>query len=119
MIRVPDAPIDRLTGAWRHRADTGRVDCALRCCFRGLAEPACTRGWLVGDAGGVGCVLRCCFRGLAEPVCTRGWLAGDAGRVDRPVTLSRHEVTLVELTPVVDETSLWWDEWRLPGREAA
>ncbi|MEV1178067.1 hypothetical protein [Nonomuraea sp. NPDC049784] len=31
------------------------------------------------------------------------------------LTLDRHEVTLVELTPVVDETPPWWDDSRLLG----
>jgi hypothetical protein len=29
VIRVPDVPIGRLTGAWRHRVGTGRVDLPL------------------------------------------------------------------------------------------
>ncbi|TDB77185.1 hypothetical protein [Micromonospora sp. KC723] len=45
----------------------------------------------------------------------------DVPGLDRaPERLARHEVTLVELTPVVDETPPWWDEGRLlgrPGRE--
>ena len=31
-------------------------------------------------------------------------------------TLSRHEVSLIELTPVVDQTPTWWDEDRILGR---
>ena len=38
-----------------------------------------------------------------------------AGRVDLDLTLARHEVTLVEITPVVDETPPWWDDQRLLG----
>jgi hypothetical protein len=33
------------------------------------------------------------------------------------VTLGRHEVTLVELTPVVDERPPWSDDRRLLGQE--
>ncbi|MFD0821641.1 hypothetical protein ACFQ0D_25775, partial [Micromonospora zhanjiangensis] len=32
-----------------------------------------------------------------------------AGRVEVDLTLARHEVTLVELTPVVDRAPPWWD----------
>ncbi|MGW0863378.1 GH39 family glycosyl hydrolase [Streptomyces sp. NPDC002611] len=53
----------------------------------------------------------------AEPARTHRRLTAEDGRVDLPLTLSRHEVTLVELTPVVDETPPWWDERRLLGRE--
>ncbi|MEU4484749.1 xylan 1,4-beta-xylosidase [Streptomyces purpurascens] len=54
----------------------------------------------------------------AEPARTHQRLTSEDGRVDLPLTLSRHEVTLVELTPVDDETPPWWDERRLLGREA-
>lgn len=37
------------------------------------------------------------------------------GRVDLDLTLARHEVTLVEVTPVVDRTPPWWDDRRLLG----
>jgi xylan 1,4-beta-xylosidase len=40
------------------------------------------------------------------------------GRVDVDLTLSRHEVTLVELTTVVDHTPPWWDDSRLLGEQA-
>ncbi|MFI7016055.1 hypothetical protein [Streptomyces sp. NPDC050164] len=119
MIRVPDAPIGRLTGAWRHRVGTGRHDLALRRGFQDSAEPARTCRRLAADAGRVGLVLRRGFQDSAEPARTCRRLAADAGRVYLPLTLGRHEVTLVELTPAADGTPLWWDEWRLPGREAA
>ncbi|MFH9065020.1 hypothetical protein ACH4GM_27915 [Streptomyces coeruleorubidus] len=53
------------------------------------------------------------------PTCRR--LTADGGRVSLPLPLplGRHEVALVGLTPVADETPPWWDEWRLPGRAAA
>ncbi|MGI5429297.1 GH39 family glycosyl hydrolase [Streptomyces sp. CA-179760] len=53
----------------------------------------------------------------AEPARTHQRLSTEDGRVDLPLTLSRHEVTLVELTPFDDETPPWWDERRLLGRE--
>ncbi|MGI5520417.1 hypothetical protein ACQEUX_05635 [Micromonospora sp. CA-259024] len=34
------------------------------------------------------------------------------------ITLVRHEVTLLELSPVVDETPPWWDADRLLGLPA-
>ena len=33
------------------------------------------------------------------------------------LTLARHEITLVEVSPVVEEAPEWWDERRLLGRE--
>lgn len=33
-----------------------------------------------------------------------------AGRVELDLALDRHEITLVEISPVVDETPPWWDE---------
>ena len=38
-----------------------------------------------------------------------------AGRVELDLTLARHEVTCVELTPVRDETPEWLDDARIPG----
>ena len=35
--------------------------------------------------------------------------------MDLDLTLARHEVTLVDITPVVDETPPWWDDRRLLG----
>jgi xylan 1,4-beta-xylosidase len=37
------------------------------------------------------------------------------GRMSVELTLDQHEVTLVEVTGVVDETPSWWDEGRLLG----
>ncbi|GAB2868492.1 cellulase family glycosylhydrolase [Streptomyces deserti] len=53
----------------------------------------------------------------AEPARSHRRLTAEGGRVDLPLTLGRHEVTLVELTPVQDETPPWWDERRLLGGE--
>ncbi|MEV8599099.1 xylan 1,4-beta-xylosidase [Streptomyces griseoviridis] len=57
------------------------------------------------------------LREAAEPARRHGRLSADNGRVDLDLTLTRHEVTLVELDPVRDETPQWWDEGRLLGRE--
>ena len=54
----------------------------------------------------------------AEPARTHRSLPIDAGRVDLALTLDRHEVTLVELSAVTDETPPWWDERRLLGLSA-
>ena len=56
------------------------------------------------------------LREAAEPARSHRALPVVAGRVDLDLHLARHEVTLVELTPVVDETPPWWDESRLLGR---
>lgn len=58
------------------------------------------------------------LREAAEPSRRHGRLTAEEGRVDLDLNLTRHEVTLVELTPVTDETPPWWDERRLLGREA-
>ncbi|WP_079078774.1 GH39 family glycosyl hydrolase [Streptomyces sp. DSM 15324] len=55
----------------------------------------------------------------AEPARTHGRLPVHDGRTELELTLARHEITLVELTPVEDETPPWWDARRLLGREPA
>lgn len=52
----------------------------------------------------------------AEPVRSHRALAVEAGRVDLDLTLGRHEVTLVELDVVDDETPPWVDDSRILGR---
>ncbi|GAA2535576.1 MULTISPECIES: GH39 family glycosyl hydrolase [Streptomyces] len=54
----------------------------------------------------------------AEPARGHHRLPVEDGRADLTLTLARHEITLVELTPLVDETPPWWDERRLLGGEA-
>ncbi|MBM0233847.1 xylan 1,4-beta-xylosidase [Micromonospora sp. STR1_7] len=58
------------------------------------------------------------LREAAEPARTHRALPVAAGRVEVDLTLTRHEVTLVELSPVVDETPPWWDATRLLGLPA-
>ncbi|MEQ8146686.1 xylan 1,4-beta-xylosidase [Streptomyces sp. OP7] len=53
----------------------------------------------------------------AEPARSHSRLPVENGRTDLTVTLARHEITLVELTPVDDETPPWWDERLLLGGE--
>ena len=52
----------------------------------------------------------------AEPVRSHRALAVADGRVDLRLTLARHEVTLVELDAVQDETPAWVDDSRILGR---
>lgn len=54
------------------------------------------------------------LREAAEPARSHRGVPVAAGRVDLQLTLARHEVTLVELTAVVDETPPWWDDDRIP-----
>ncbi|WP_244205275.1 GH39 family glycosyl hydrolase [Streptomyces bobili] len=54
----------------------------------------------------------------AEPARRHGRLPLEDGRADLRLTLARHEITLLELTPLTDETPPWWDERRLLGGEA-
>ncbi|MET8123348.1 xylan 1,4-beta-xylosidase [Micromonospora sp. NPDC005189] len=55
------------------------------------------------------------LREAAEPARTHRALPVTAGRVEVDLTLSRHEVTLLELSAVVDETPPWWNADRLLG----
>jgi xylan 1,4-beta-xylosidase len=50
------------------------------------------------------------LREAAEPVRSHQSLPVGAGRVELDLSLARHEVTLVEISPVIDETPPWWDE---------
>jgi xylan 1,4-beta-xylosidase len=58
------------------------------------------------------------LREAAEPARSHRRLPVAAGRVDLDITLARHEVTLLEITAVMDETPPWWDDGRLVGRSA-
>ncbi|MER7201721.1 xylan 1,4-beta-xylosidase [Streptomyces sp. CB01635] len=51
----------------------------------------------------------------AEPGRSHHRLPIEEFRVDVCLTLERHEVTLVELSPVIEETPDWWDEGRILG----
>ncbi|MBX7267341.1 hypothetical protein KIF24_15785 [Micromonospora sp. Llam7] len=51
----------------------------------------------------------------AEPARRHTSLPVVAGRVELDLHLTRHEVTLAEITPTVDHTPPWWDEHRLLG----
>ena len=55
------------------------------------------------------------LRDAAEPVRGHRRVPVVAGRVELDIVLSRHEVTLIEVSPVADETPPWWDERRLLG----
>jgi xylan 1,4-beta-xylosidase len=55
------------------------------------------------------------LRVAAEPVRSHCALPIVAGRVELDLVLARHEITLVEITAVVDETPPWWDDRRLLG----
>jgi len=57
------------------------------------------------------------LREAAEPARRHSRLAVEGGRVELDLVLDRHEVTLVEISAVVDETPPWWDERRLLGLE--
>jgi len=56
------------------------------------------------------------LREAAEPSRHHRSLPVSGGRVDCDLVLARHEVTLLELTPVTDSTPAWWDGRRLLGR---
>ncbi|HWS35806.1 MAG TPA: xylan 1,4-beta-xylosidase [Actinoplanes sp.] len=51
------------------------------------------------------------LRECAEPARSHSRIDG----TELVITLARHEVTLLEITPVIDETPPWWDESRLLG----
>ena len=56
------------------------------------------------------------LREAAEPVRSHHALDVVDGRADLRLTLGRHEVTLVEIDPVADETPAWLDDARILGR---
>ena len=56
------------------------------------------------------------LREAAEPRRRHFGLPVAGGRADLDLVLDRHEVTLVEISPVRDETPPWWDARRLLGR---
>jgi len=55
------------------------------------------------------------LREAAEPGHSHRSLPVAGGRVDLDLDLARHEVTLLEITAVTDETPPWWDDSRLLG----
>jgi xylan 1,4-beta-xylosidase len=55
------------------------------------------------------------LREAAEPARGHRSVPVVAGRADLDITLARHEVTLLEITAVRDETPPWWDDGRLLG----
>jgi xylan 1,4-beta-xylosidase len=55
----------------------------------------------------------------AEPARSHARLPVEDGRAELDLTLTRHEITLVEVAPVADEAPPWWDERRLLGRQDA
>ncbi|MGW7219633.1 GH39 family glycosyl hydrolase, partial [Streptomyces sp. NPDC054826] len=55
------------------------------------------------------------LREAAEPARSHRSVPVTGGRADVDLVLARHEVTLLELTPVVDETPQWWSDDRLLG----
>jgi xylan 1,4-beta-xylosidase len=58
------------------------------------------------------------LREAAEPGRRHRSLPIAAGRVELSLTLDRHEVTLVEITAVLDETPPWCDDNRMLGLAA-
>ncbi|GGL00359.1 GH39 family glycosyl hydrolase [Mangrovihabitans endophyticus] len=57
------------------------------------------------------------LREAAEPVRGHARAPVAHGRVVLDLVLAAHEVTLVELTPVADETPPWWDDRELLGAD--
>jgi xylan 1,4-beta-xylosidase len=55
------------------------------------------------------------LREAAEPARSHRSVPVAGGRADVDLVLGRNEVTLLELTPVVDETPEWWSDDRLFG----
>nr|WP_251691913.1 hypothetical protein [Streptomyces sp. CHD11] len=55
------------------------------------------------------------LREAAEPANSHRSVPVAGGRADVDLVLGRNEVTLPELTPVVDETPEWWSDSRLLG----
>jgi xylan 1,4-beta-xylosidase len=55
------------------------------------------------------------LREAAEPARAHHSVPMVDGRVELVATLARHEVTLFDITAVVNETPPWWDDSRLLG----
>jgi xylan 1,4-beta-xylosidase len=55
------------------------------------------------------------LREAAEPVREHSRLPVTGGRAELDLTLGRHEVTLLEITAVADETPPWWNDAHLLG----
>lgn len=56
------------------------------------------------------------LREAAEPGRSHFRLRVEGGRTEVRVRLARNEVTLVEVSPVIEETPEWWDGGRVLGR---
>ncbi|MDQ1049301.1 hypothetical protein [Streptomyces sp. V4I2] len=162
MSRVPAGSSGRLSGAWRFRVGTGRLDLALvtrhgdgrvtvlarapvdasgetpgserhapRRSVPVAAREAFVRRSLVDEEHGNARTAWQRMAGprsprphqidvlheAAEPARPHLRLPAQDGRVDLDLTPSRHEVTLVEVTPVEDEAPPWTDERRPLGKE--
>lgn len=57
------------------------------------------------------------LRELGAPVVRRSVLPVDGGRADLDLVLGRHEVCLIEVETVVDQTPAWLDDTRLLGAD--
>jgi xylan 1,4-beta-xylosidase len=91
--------------AYAHRSVVNETDGNAWAAWRAMGRPASPRPRQL-DA----------LREAAEPVRSYRSLEVVDGRVDLRLTLGRHEVTLVEIDPVTDETPSWTDDARILGR---
>ncbi|WCN79119.1 hypothetical protein [Micromonospora sp. LH3U1] len=110
-ITVSDQPSGRLTDAGRHCVGTGRFELALR---RDYQDSLALIQRDIGH-GGYGLLTHRQIKKPTYHLYAASEEAGNGGRVEVDLTLSRHEVTLLELSAVVDETPPWWNADRLLG----
>jgi xylan 1,4-beta-xylosidase len=106
-------PVDPPRGGWgsgtprayAHRSTVNETEGNAWAAWRELGRPASPSPRQL-DA----------LREAAEPVRSHRSLDVVDGRVTLDLTLARHEVTLVEIDPVADETPQWIDDRRILGR---
>jgi xylan 1,4-beta-xylosidase len=98
-------PVGDVTRVSVHRSRVGQEQGDVLAAWRHLGRPASPSARQLD-----------LLHEASEPVRTTSSLDVVAGRADLTLTLSRHEVTLVEVDPVHDETPPWLDDARIVGR---
>ncbi|MFF7642469.1 hypothetical protein [Streptomyces canus] len=132
ILRVPAEPSGPLSDAWRHCVGTGRIELALRrdhqdslrllqreIGFRHIDEEhgnARTAGQM-GSPRSPDRHQLDVLHEAAEPARQHLRLPVEDDRAALDLTQARHEITLVEVSPVVEEAPEWWDERRPLGRD--
>ncbi|WP_405528564.1 hypothetical protein OG426_41220 [Streptomyces canus] len=117
ILRAPAEPSGPLSDAWRHCVGTGRIELALRRDSVVDEEhgTACTARQRMGSPRSPGPRRLDVLHEAAEPGPQHLRVPVEDDRTVLDLTPARHEITLVEVAPVVEEAPEWWDERRLLG----